>query len=275
MAIRELAAICEKHDRISLKLNWGLLERRSGDITNDLLYYRDGCLVGFIGIYTFISAEAELSGMVHPDYRRQGIFKELAVLAEELCRNRGALHAIYICPRLSESGRGFLSIRDIPYSFSEFVMERDDTVSILAQGGFQPAVALRQAAEADLPLLSELIQLGFGIAEEDAFRLAERGLFADGLAYIGEMDGRAVGKLNVKLKKDSAFILGFCVRPEARGRGYGKALLAGVLERLRRERKLSRYVLEVAADNDRALSLYESCGFRTVQTIDYYKLSLQ
>lgn len=92
--------------------------------------------------------------------------------------------------------------------------------------------------------------------------------------YVAELEGRAVGKLSVLFQDRACFVFGFVVRPEERGRGIGRALLSGVLELVRKERGPTRFGLEVATGNERALGFYESCGFRTVSIIDYYKQKL-
>ncbi|KIL39728.1 hypothetical protein SD70_18235 [Gordoniibacillus kamchatkensis] len=276
-AIRGLAEICERHDGIKLKLNWSMLESRPAGETNDLLVYERGRLVGFCGIYAFLSTEAELSGMVHPDYRRRGVFTQLAAKAAQLCRERGMQRLIYICPRNSEAGQSFLQRQNLPYRDSEYAMELSNASAVpLSAASLPSGVTLRQGGKDDLNQLAELNRVGFGMSQEEATSLAAATLTPLEIPYLAERDGQAVGKLNV-LFNDSAglaFVFGFAVKPEERGRGIGRAMLSGVIERIRKERGLARFGLEVAATNERALGLYESCGFRTVSVIDYYTQQL-
>ena len=70
--IIDLAEVCEAHDGfdLSINLNLSMLQNRSPEQTNDFLYFQDGKLVGFLGMYAIVSPkEVEISGMVHPDYR--------------------------------------------------------------------------------------------------------------------------------------------------------------------------------------------------------------
>ena len=64
---------------------------------------------------------------------------------------------------------------------------------------------------------------------------------------------------------------GFAVEPVRQGRGIGRDVLRRVCHRLRDE-GAPRIGLEVAIENDRALSLYTSLGFARVTTEDYYAL---
>lgn len=70
---------------------------------------------------------------------------------------------------------------------------------------------------------------------------------------------------------DEAEILTLAVEREARGQGLGRALVVGLLERLRADgvRKIS---LEVRSSNGVALELYRSLGFATAGTrARYYR----
>jgi ribosomal protein S18 acetylase RimI-like enzyme len=60
---------------------------------------------------------------------------------------------------------------------------------------------------------------------------------------------------------DTAFIYDIEVRPERRGQGYGRALLAAAEDEVRR-RGLGALTLNVFGDNATAISLYASSGYR-------------
>lgn len=110
--IRKLFETVKARDGICLKMNWDMLSDRKPGAVHDLLYYADGRLVAFLGIFKLIPTEAELSGMVHPDYRRQRIFTEMTDEAVGL--QRGGETVIYICPRESASGSAFLRHTVLP-----------------------------------------------------------------------------------------------------------------------------------------------------------------
>lgn len=62
---------------------------------------------------------------------------------------------------------------------------------------------------------------------------------------------------------DTGYVSELAVAPAHQGEGHGRALLARALAALR-ARGVDAAELEVAADNDRARSLYETVGFRVV-----------
>jgi [ribosomal protein S18]-alanine N-acetyltransferase len=82
-------------------------------------------------------------------------------------------------------------------------------------------------------------------------------------ARLAEDGNRPVGLLFATVVGEEAEILTFGVVPGARRRGVARALLGDLYARARALGAI-RVVLEVAADNDTALALYESEGFRTV-----------
>lgn len=121
--IRRLADICEQHDGIQLKLNWEMLKNRSWIEANDFLCYQGGRLIGYLALYGFGSREIELNGMVHPAFRRNGVFSRLLCEARAECRRRGIPRLLFICDRSSESGNAFVTQLGARYTFSEYGME--------------------------------------------------------------------------------------------------------------------------------------------------------
>ncbi|SCW81661.1 Ribosomal protein S18 acetylase RimI [Paenibacillus tianmuensis] len=276
--IRALADLCNTEDGITLKLNWDMLSARPAGVTNDFLMYEGEELIGFLGIYSFGSTEAEISGMVHPHHRRKGVFTRLADAATEECRRRGIPKLIFICQERSASGKAFLHAWGAVYSFSEHWMEMrvpDGQPPQVPDTRQAEALELRLATADDIELLTELNRQGFDMTYEDA-RVFVETTVADEKekTYVAELGGKPIGKLTVRVDEGVAFIFQFCVLTEYRGRGCGREILARTMERVYREDGTVRFELEVAADNPRALGLYESCGFRALNANDYYTMEL-
>jgi ribosomal protein S18 acetylase RimI-like enzyme len=85
----------------------------------------------------------------------------------------------------------------------------------------------------------------------------------DGVALIAEEDGRAVGFVFCVLGdrgRKTAHVTDIYVRPDARNKGIGRALLAAVLEPARAA-GLEHVSLEVLIRNSDARRLYERLGF--------------
>ena len=90
----------------------------------------------------------------------------------------------------------------------------------------------------------------------------------EGVALIAEEDGRALGFVFCVLGdrgRRTAHVTDIYVRPEARGRGLGRALLAELVEPARAA-GLEHVSLEVLVRNSEARRLYERLGFAPVDT---------
>lgn len=130
-----------------------------------------------------------------------------------------------------------------------------------------PGVAVRLAAEADLPALAALEAAAFIGPGSPAW---SRDLLAGELAQptalvlaAADGDSRAVGYAAFRHVGPESELLRVAVAPEARNRGVGRALVEDGLARLR-ERGVATCFLEVRPTNAPALALYERLGFRTV-----------
>lgn len=87
--INDLQGICLETDGVKLKLEIDYkLSRAEGNIDNlskinEFMYYDGDELIGYAGICHFGGAAVEVNGMVHPGYRRRGVFKRLFSLVKD------------------------------------------------------------------------------------------------------------------------------------------------------------------------------------------------
>lgn len=269
--IRELENVCCGHEKLNMKLNWDMLVKRPTDESNDFLYYTGNKLIGYLGFYGFGAKpiEIEITGMVHPDFRRKGVFKELFDTAKQECINRGAEKLLLITERSSKTGESFVKFTGSRYSFSEYRMKFDETaVPVIPKTG----ITLRKAEARDYPELINLDALCFGVskAEVKSNNLSD----AYNSVYIAELEGKSIGKIGVSMEREAGYIFGFGIKPEYRRQGNGRQLLSLMLSKLLSE-QVNTVLLEVAVENENALFLYKSCGFKEITVYDYYKIVLQ
>jgi ribosomal protein S18 acetylase RimI-like enzyme len=268
-AIEQLAHLCNAHDGLDLKINRESLRTRPQDQVNDFLYYEHDTLVGFLGLYAFNPQEGEISGMVHPEQRRKGIFTALFQAALEECRHRNIVHLLLVVEHISTSGQAFVKTLAITYDHSEYKMVLEEPRLLSA---FDVHLQFREAREEDIPALTRITALAFDLSEQGVDWYSKEVLANPARRYyvavLKNVD--VIGKLDVSLAGDEAFIYGFGVLPEYRGRSYGRQLLAYTIQTLFALRK-TRIALEVAIVNKNALSLYHSCGFRETGSYDYYE----
>jgi ribosomal protein S18 acetylase RimI-like enzyme len=270
-AVLDLAETCAAHDGRPIKINPGMLRSRAGDQTDDFLFYQDGRLVGFLGMYRFKPGEIEVSGMVHPDHRRRGVFTALYTAARHSCVERAIPAMLWICERHSAPGKAFLQSLGGAYSFSEYVLKLDPAA-------LPPPAAseldLRPATADDAALIGDLMASGFGMESADTseFLNKEMGRPDRNLLVVSRA-GRPFAVIGAQALPEGAYIYGFVVAAEDRGRGYGRQILLRTVHDLVAAGQ-SAISLEVAVDNERALGLYQACGFRETSANDYYTLPL-
>lgn len=265
-----LEETCNKFEGLCLKLNWGLLSERNAAETNDFLYYNEERgLAGYLGMYGFGGPVIEISGMVHPDFRKRGIFRLLLEGALKECRQRGIGKQLLICESASLSGKAFVEAVGAQYKHSEYKM-------ILKETGYgyirKHDINLRSAERDDIPFLSQVDALCFEISPEDAEKpYYDENLQEVNKVYVAELSGIRIGKINVFLEGEDALICAFGVLPEYRGKGYGREILGLMLGKLLPDH-YKRIILEVECKNKSALNLYQAVGFEETNVYDYYEL---
>lgn len=213
--IKQLAMLCNQHDGLDLKLNWNTLRSRPVDKLNDFLFYADGQLVGFLPLFSFNSQEGEISGMVHPAYRRRGIFTQLFEAARQESLSRGLPSLLLIVEQASPAGQAFAKGLSTTYDHSEYKMVLGE---LRLPAILNERLGFRVARSADLPLLSRITAQAFGMPDEAVDWYTDHSLTTPNhYYYVGEIDGAVIGKIDVFLTDEAALILGFAVVPERRG----------------------------------------------------------
>jgi ribosomal protein S18 acetylase RimI-like enzyme len=132
-------------------------------------------------------------------------------------------------------------------------------------------VTIRDATEADLPLLERLwrefeqeIPEPAHVTVDDAEEAAEiRRHVAKDVALLADEDGYALAYMK---QPGRGFVSDVYVRPDARGRGIGSALVREAVQRLRAQ-GAATVELEVLASNHAARAIYARWGFAEVELV--------
>ncbi len=146
---------------------------------------------------------------------------------------------------------------------------------------------IRFATENDVPLilrfireLAEYERLAHAVvATEDTIRRTLFGNPRFAEVLIGEADGEPVGfslffhNYSTFLGQPGIYLEDLYVRPELRGRGYGRQLLARLAE-VARERNCGRLEWAVLNWNEDAIRFYRSLGARPMDEWTVYRLVL-
>lgn len=276
--LRQLADVCERHESLHMRIEWRMLQQRTGLITKDFLYYDNGALVGYLAIDDQGAQQNELVGMVHPEYRRRGIFRQLLTIAIIESRNRGLKQLILVCERNSTSGHAFVRALGATLSESEHAMV---LTTAPQRKAFDEHLEVHKADASEADALIKVQSESFGDSEEATRRRVLHCLQNPArpyyLAVFGDEDvgcREPVGSFRLDTVEDAVGIYALGVRPAYQGRGYGRQMLEEAIFILRSQDPHRKIILDVDVENSRALQLYQSCGFTIYTTYDYYVLDL-
>ncbi|OEH93262.1 GNAT family N-acetyltransferase [Bacillus solimangrovi] len=269
--IISLANICSEYDQIDLitPINESMLLERNGQETNDFLYFDHGKLVAFLGMYEIVdNGEIELTGMVHPNYRRKGIFQQLYSEANQECHLRGYEQIIGITEKQSEGGKGFLEHISAKYKFSEYTMKYELGMESIDNENFQ--IELRTTSDSDVHHLKKILMDAFHDDEQSTLSLINNNMNSDNQKlYTVFSNDEIIGTVTVSKSKGVVYISCLAVDLNEQGKGYGRAILKKLLKQLLLE-GCEDIRLDVAVENERALGLYRSVGFKKQRIYDYY-----
>lgn len=239
-----------------------------------LLLYQGETLTGFVYLQQIRSdSEIEVFGIVHPDYRRQGVGTTLLEAAKTVWRQRGASGLLLVCDGALPSGKAFAEANRAEYRFSEHRMLLDPASIKRPQLPPEQQIRLQRAEVSDVPILARLISQAFDSSEEEMKQWITEVIPEDNQRfYIGLLDGLPIGALRTVSICEQIDIATFGVLSAYRGRGYGRQMLLAIVDLLLDENWLE-IALDVETRNANALGLYESCGFHKIRTCDYYQVS--
>lgn len=285
--IHALQDICRTEDKITLKLelDYKLIAASDKDSNsclkeiNEFMYFMGDQLVGYIGICSFGGAgkPLEITGMVHPKFRRQGIFTSLSEIVLAECKRRNSGNILLLSDRKSSSGQSFIQKTGGIYKNSEYEM-------YLLQNDPKPGddhgITLRKAMKPDAYEIARQNAIYFGDTAPEESSISEEELIQPEVEemrgitiYLAEKDSKIIGKIHLDTGTETGAIYGFGILPEYRGRGYGRAILRMGVKKLEEE-KVKNIMLQVATENATALTLYQSCGFQETSIMDYFELKL-
>ena len=270
-AISRLIDICNTHDGLRMRIGMDMLRERRGDEANDFLYYVDGQLVGYLEADSYGRKEKELAGMVHPDFRRQGIFTTLFTAAREEFQRRGVQKLILVCEHKSASGQAFLATTGAELAYSEHEMWLG---TFQERGRRTPGLNMRRADAQDIDTIVSFLATDSGNSGEVKAWVTELMGKPDAFwFYLATLNGQPLGTVRLDFMEEVTGIYAFEVRLGYRGLGYGREMLEQLIH-IAREASPKPIMLDVQTDNTNAVGLYLSCGFEVKTTYDYYELNL-
>ena len=226
------------------------------------LYYEKGELVGLLTVYAD-DQDVEVTILVHPDHRRQGI-------ARALYRSFEKETASYPIESVTfQTERVFLDRHPDFVSNWELVEDEDTETWLGKDRRPYPLEKLSnlEVLLADSSYQNQISQLKFqAFSEEHESREVVDRYVAEALKdpesrlYILLKDGQVIGTCTVDLSSNTNYFYGLAIAELERGKGYGSYLAKFLVNKLI-EQNDKEFQIAVEDSNVGAKRLYEKIGF--------------
>ena len=226
------------------------------------LYYEKGELVGLLTVYAD-DQDVEVTILVHPNHRRQGIARALYRSFEKETASYPIESVTFQTERVflerhsdfvnnwglveDEETETWLGKDRSPYALDS----RSDVDVLLAEPSYLEAIArLHHETFSDETESPELSHRYISEALKDP----------DSLLYILLKDGQVIGICTVDVSGTSNYLYGLAVVEDYRGKGYGSYLAKSLINQLI-EQNDKEFQIAVEDSNVGAKHLYEKIGF--------------
>jgi GNAT superfamily N-acetyltransferase len=266
--LKQLAEQCKQKDGSTPNLYTHILSQHRA-FPASLLYYEHQVLIGFLSVYFFYDDAVEISLLVHPLHRKQGIAKQLLQSILPLVHFHNFMKLIFSTP--THLNNKWLLSSGYVYSHSEYYMERTELTPILEHNR---SLTFRSATENDLSLLCALDEECFPQKHGDLPNRFEHILnsreYELVLAFHNDV---LIGKAHIRWGIEGATLSDIAITPLQQGKGFGTALIAHCINYALSEGKPALN-LDVETHNKRALNLYTRLGFVVHNACDYWSIDI-
>ena len=236
------------------------------------LYYQEGELLGLLMVYAD-DVDVELSILVHPNHRCQGIARALIKSFKEETASYSIQSVTFQTERVFLDRHPDLASHWglIENEETETWLGRDRTPYVLDS---RSDVKVLLAEHSYLEEITQLHHQAFSDAEETLEvphrYIAEALKDSSSLLYILLKEGQVIGVCTVDLSGNSNYLYGLAVLEAYRGKGYGSYLAKSVVNQLIAQNDKS-FQIAVEDDNIGAKRLYEKIGFVKQTQVVYLK----
>lgn len=264
-AMRILEQECSLEEQVYLNMGIDYLESGSGDPA--ILCYHHDRMAGMLTWYGLGDGKAVVNGMVHPDYRRQGLFRRMLALARTEQHKVGIDSLEYRIVADCPSGLALVDRLGGQRGKAEYGMAWRSAPQALPD---HPSLTLRPMAEGDFEFAVACSTQAFGDTEQWTREYLTRTARPPRTAWMVSVDGDDIGFVRFfHFNASSALIQDVCVLPKRQKAGYGYALVCEAV-RLLRAQGVEHIRLNVDTDNERALGLYRKAGFQVEAEYHHY-----
>lgn len=235
------------------------------DTESNVLYYERDKLVAFLSAYFFYSNACEISLLVAPSHRRQGLSRLLLETVLPLLTAKQVDFVIFSMP--SNLNSSWLTHLGFNYQQTEYHMQRNGYKPILLN---QPHLTIRKAGFEDVETLCAIDDACFKDGQVSMpSRLITLLDDNDYTIFIALIDEKPVGKAHIRWQETHALFSDIAILPAYQRQGLGSELLAYCINHALTLGK-DRQELDVETTNRGALDLYLRHGFNVLYEHDYW-----
>jgi ribosomal protein S18 acetylase RimI-like enzyme len=264
--IMELVQSTEKQDQLSYEQILNMYAITDESVKGFVvLAYDEENLVGAVSAIDMIGVHSyEWSGLVLPNYRKQGIGKALLKALNKNLEMRGAESELALAIKDAPNAKLFFDAQNYEWNFSEATMQAI------------PADTPRESQVKVHPLTNEhheitkILMNAFGDTEDEVHTLLNfNEAHPSRYVFVAKINNTCVGTVTVVEENQSFWITALATDVAMQRQGIGSAILHFVLAEAKK-RGVEKIMLDVEIDNAGALSVYEKAGFKTNLQVDYY-----
>ncbi|MDI9819786.1 MULTISPECIES: GNAT family N-acetyltransferase [unclassified Legionella] len=268
-AVGLLTEACHSHDGGTPILYKHLLTQKR-DTENNVLLFENHCLIGFLSVYFFYEDACEVSLMVTPSHRRQGIASRLLKTILPLLIAKEIKTLIFSTAAAMD--KNWLQDLGFSYRNSEAHMQRHSYEPIL-----MPAqnLRIRKAVLTDIADLCAIDEACF--SGQQSNMLARFHMILNDSNYtvlLALHNELVVGKAHIHWQTQESTLSDIAILPQYQGRGWGSELLAYCINHAITSGQ-KRLILDVETTNHHAFNLYLRHGFKIVNLSDYWIVPLE
>lgn len=244
-----------------------------------------GKLLGCLTLFLPGDGSAEISALVHPQAREQGVFSSLFTEARKTIKALGCTKVLLVCVPGIPATTGVLKKIGAKHASTEYKMSLNNqkcskaaarsskrTASPVGKTTAKSAKApvLLPATREDLPDIAKMDALFFDSDYYSSLNWLDA-LFPleNTNIYKLVLGKKTIGTGAYVLEGDSCSVFGIGLLPEYRGQGYGRLLMEQLLSKAPAGKPV---VLQVSDMNAVAFSLYKKLGFTVTAEQQFWNI---
>ncbi len=243
------------------------------EIPCHFLYYTSDTpnhLIGFLSFYFFSHDSCEVSLVVHPKHRHQGIAHQLLKTLYATYLNTQQLKTLYFSSSTAKTEawqqRHHMLLSHIEYHLKRTQAEKE-TIT-------HPKLLIRPAKRSDIQTLCLLDDACFQDQDDGMPERFQLLISDDSYAvFVAERDGHLIGKAHLRFDEDEATLSDLAIFPDFQHQGYGGELLAYTIN-YAIDQGFDSIELDVETTKHLILNLYLQHGFIIDSQLYFYKKTL-